>query len=257
MISQYCLDSEKAYHVDAEEYSCNEYGILYVKKYSSLKSNHAFFFDPPTNTSFGGGGLEPDPYEKKHLRLAKSIAPNSGNGVFARIELPKSTLIAHYSLHMYNMKNSQLNIYYSNCQNNKTRSDNERRECLKYHLPLRRYDVLISLPPEFDKEPLPNLGPKVNHHFQFNNSYYDEIEHPRWGVIQGVTTNKPIKAGEELFTFYEYKQEDFPADFPWYHKAKMKLIEEQKSKEKCNSETTSSQESRILSGWHPRYLRHL
>ena len=54
--------SIKAYYVNVEEYACDDYGLFYVKKYSKRKSDYVFFFDPPTNVSFGGGGFEPDPY---------------------------------------------------------------------------------------------------------------------------------------------------------------------------------------------------
>lgn len=55
------------YHVEILEYSCDDYGLLYVKNFSSRKSNSVFYYDPPTNTSFGGGGLTPDPYEAKNI----------------------------------------------------------------------------------------------------------------------------------------------------------------------------------------------
>ena len=103
-----------------------------------------------------------------------------------------------------------------------------------YEIHLFSYDATISLPPELDKGPLPNLGPKVNHNFQFNNSEYDEIEHPRWGVIIGIRTTKPIKAGEEIFTYYGYKKSDFPADAPWYHEAHQKYLDDQITLEQCN-----------------------
>jgi len=61
---------------------------------------------------------------------------------------------------------------------------------------------------------------------KFNYSAYNEIEHPRWGVIQGVGTMKPIKVGEEIFTFYDYKRASFPADYPWYHEAQRRIKEE-------------------------------
>ena len=199
--------------------------MLYVKRYSLRKSENSFYFDPPTNISFGGGDLTPDPYETKLLKVGKSQEPNSGDGVFACQDIPQGRVIAHYSLLMYKFK-EETDIYYINCRANDTRSDDERRACYKYQISLVRYHVKISLPPELDYEPYPNLGPKVNHHFQFNNSAYGEIEHPRWGVIQGVGTIKPIKAGEEIFTFYDYKEEGFPADYPWYHEAKRRIKEE-------------------------------
>ncbi len=37
-------------------------------------------------------------------------------------------------------------------------------------------------------------------------------------MIQSVATRIPIKAGQEVFTFYGYNKSDltFPEDFPWY-----------------------------------------
>ena len=215
----------QAYHVNVEEYACDEYEMFFVKNYSARKSENSFYFDPPTNISYGGGGTTPDPYETKLLKVGKSQEPNSGDGVFAKRNIPKDRIIAHYSLLMYTFK-EELDIYYFKCGGNESRSDDERRDCYKYHISLDKHLAAISLPPELDYEPYPNLGPKVNHHFQFNNSAYGEIEHPRWGVIQGVGTIKPIKAGEEIFTFYNYKEEEFPADYPWYHEAKRRIKEE-------------------------------
>lgn len=85
------------------------------------------------------------------------------------------------------LKYNSNNLYF-------TRPDNERRACFKYNIPLSTYRAILSLPPELDTDLVPNLGSKVNHHFQFNNSAFGEIEHPRWGVIVGVGTTKPIKA---------------------------------------------------------------
>ena len=54
-----------------------------------------------------------------------------------------------------------------------------------------------------------------------------DIEHPRWGAIIGVVSTKTIKAGEELFTYYRYKRERMPIDFPWYWELKRKLEKEE------------------------------
>ena len=89
----------------------------------------------------------------------------------------------------------------------------------------------IDLPPEFDVNPLPTLGPKVNHHFILNNSQYKEAEHPRWGSINSVVPIKDLKVGEELFTYYDYEsspvQMEFPLDHPWYFAAK-EVIDKEK-----------------------------
>ena len=66
-----------------------------------------------------------------------------------------------------------------------------------------------------------NIFLQVNHHFRQNNSYYSQIEHPRWGATQGVITSHDVKAGDELFTYYGYGVFPMPADFPWYWELKM------------------------------------
>ena len=88
--------------------------MFFVKNYSSRKSENAFYFDPPTNVSYGGGDFTPDPYETKLLKIGKSQEPNSGDGVFAKRDIPQSRIIAHYSLLMY-ISQEETNIYYLKC----------------------------------------------------------------------------------------------------------------------------------------------
>ena len=44
-----------------------------------------------------------------------------------------------------------------------------------------------------------------------------------WGAIQSVTPLFDIKYGMELHTNYDYGQDDFPNDFPWYWEMKSNL----------------------------------
>ena len=69
---------------------------------------------------------------------------------------------------------------------------------------------------------------QVNHHFRQNNSFYSQIEHPRWGATQSVTTKHDIKAGQELFTYYGYGVSPMPSDFPWYWDLKMKTEKQER-----------------------------
>ena len=75
---------------------------------------------------------------------------------------------------------------------------------------------------------------QVNHHFRKTNSKYQEIEHPRYGWIQSVTTIKPVKAGEELYTNYGYTQDvqDAAANFPWYWELKRNMDKEERLEHK-------------------------
>ena len=136
-----------------------------------------------------------------------------------------------YSLYIYSNP-YQEDFYRSKYLHNTSKSDEYRRECKKYSLPIFPYKGLIQLPPEYDIKPLPNLGPKVNHHFTEPNSFYGMIEHPRWGLIGAVNAKRDIKAGEELFTKYKYDRRPVPCDFPWYWEAKLALDKEERMKKR-------------------------
>ena len=149
-----------------------------------------------------------------------------------------------YSLYIYTKPYQQL-FYTSRYLQNTSKSDEYRRECSKYTVGLTPYEALIQIPPEYDINPLPNLGPKVNHHFTESNSVYSTIEHPRWGLIQSVKLTRDIKAGEELFTDYGYGHSPFPTDFPWYWETKLALDKEERmqkevKKNKSNKKTKKS-----------------
>ena len=53
-------------------------------------------------------------------------------------------------------------------------------------------------------------------------------------MIQSVTTNRSIKAGEELYTYYGYRRSRFPADFPWYWELKGIMDKEARLEAKKN-----------------------
>ena len=78
---------------------------------------------------------------------------------------------------------------------------------------------------------------QVNHDFRKNNSIYSQIEHPRWGATQSVELTKNVNAGEELFTFYGYKnyaKNEIPNDFPWYWESKRAIEKEERLAAKIN-----------------------
>ena len=54
----------------------------------------------------------------------------------------------------------------------------------------------------------------------------------------GVVTTAPVKAGEELFTYYGYGRFPMPEDFPWYWDMK-KQIEDAENLEAQNSKNNS------------------
>ena len=58
------------------------------------------------------------------------------------------------------------------------------------------------------------------------------MDHPRWGMIQSVVTNRDIKAGEELFGHYGYKKSEFPTDHLWYHELERKIEKDKRMEAK-------------------------
>ena len=120
---------------------------------------------------------------------------------------------------------------------NKSKSDEYRRHCVKYCLGIESYYAQWNLPPEYDENPLPNLGPKINHHFTAINSFFTLCEHPRWGFISSIVPELNLKAGDELLADYGYGnkdgiQQEFPDDFPWYWELKRQLENEENVKKK-------------------------
>ena len=78
-----------------------------------------------------------------------------------------------------------------------------------------------------------------------------EVEHPRWGLIQGVVAHTDLKAGQEAFTYYGYTENSrkFPSDYPWYWEAKNKIKEEKMislSKHFTKSKQRSKRNKRAL-----------
>lgn len=147
------------------ELDCDENGLLFVSKFSTPKSSSPhFFYDPPTNVSFGGGpeGFV-DPYERKWLELRAADNSKMGEGIYAKKDFKDGELIASYVGFVFEEKKGHLRIYEKNCGMNLSKSDDERRHCTKYSLRLRAKDAIINIPPDHDQpgEFIPSLGPKV------------------------------------------------------------------------------------------------
>ena len=124
----------------------------------------------------------------------------------------------------------QTHLFDQMCRFNTSKTNDYRRDCSKYAAMLNSYEGVFQLPPEFDIDPLPNLGPKVNHHFKHNNTEYVEVEHPIWGLILGLLVSHDVKKGEELFANYDYGLDEFPLDYPWYHEQRIAYEREERLK---------------------------
>jgi hypothetical protein len=70
---------KRAAEADVVSTKCSDQGLIVAQ--FEPKSEPVFYYDPPTNVSFGAGpvGLI-DPYEKKWVTVEDSSVPNSGQG---------------------------------------------------------------------------------------------------------------------------------------------------------------------------------
>ena len=154
---------------------CNENGLLYVTQYSKLDAELPhYYYEPPKNISFGSGPPGAiDPYERKWLEVRDTNDANMGQGVFTKRDLEPDTLVSSYNGFAFDKKNGELDLYRKSCIWNKTKSDNERRHCLKYDIYPSGKDILLSIPPEFDlaESFIPSMGPKVIHIILFTKIY--------------------------------------------------------------------------------------
>ena len=149
------------------ELDCDENGILYVKKYlkPDVSSPHVYY-EPPTNISFGRGPEDlKDPYEQKGVELKMAKNTKMGEGVCAKKDFKKDELVAFYNGFIFHNKNGELDLYNKRCGRNSTKSDEERRKCVKYSIKSSFHDAEINIPPEHDLPGslFPSLGPKVNY----------------------------------------------------------------------------------------------
>ena len=144
---------------------CDKNGLLFVAQYKTpdLNSPH-FYYEQPSNVSFGAGPQGTfDPYEHKWLEIKAANKANMGEGVFTKRDVEPNTLVSSYSGFVYGTKSGEHKIYTSGCTRNVTKSDNDRRHCLKYALLLSARNSTINIPPEFDQAEsfIPSMGPKV------------------------------------------------------------------------------------------------
>ena len=96
-----------------------EDGLIAVKDFEVKHNGPTFFFDPPTNQSFGGGlkdGLNGvvDPFERKWVQLTTSSIPNSGQGVLATRDIPINRTLSLYSGFVFRTEEEKT-LYYLNC----------------------------------------------------------------------------------------------------------------------------------------------
>ena len=150
-----------AKHAKVSRVDCDENGLPYVSEFIK-ESSEKFYYDPPNNISFGADPeYVPDPYENTMLSLRPSNIPNSGEGVFIKKDVKKGMVLALYTGFRYDEE--QQKLYEADCAYNISKTNDERRHCLKYAISIPSTRKKINIPPELDNPCtfFPTLGPKV------------------------------------------------------------------------------------------------
>ena len=148
--------------------------MIIVSKFS-LMSGPEFYYQAPTNESFGAGpyGVS-DPYERKSVQVAESTIPESGEGVMALRDFPAERCTSFYSGFLYD-EGEEAQGYGRSCTFNESLTMDERRKCKKYSVVIETFNTVIHIPPEMDKPGIfhPTAGGKVVFdHFQIKVTYY-------------------------------------------------------------------------------------
>ena len=153
---------KSAHEAQVRDAECDQDGLVVISNFENI-SGKEFYYEAPTNESFGAGppGVL-DPYERKSVLLTQSTIQEAGEGVIALKDFPADVCTCYYSGFLYDF-GEEKNGYQESCINNKTLTMDERRKCKKYSLGLSFFRTLIDIPPQFDKLGMfqPTAGPKV------------------------------------------------------------------------------------------------
>ena len=106
---------KNAKEAEVKSLHCQD-GLVGVKEFEVRLDGPSFYFDPPTNQSFGGGvadGLDGvvDPYERKWLKVSTSSIPDSGQGLLAARDIPVNRTVSLYSGFVFRTQEEKV-IYY-------------------------------------------------------------------------------------------------------------------------------------------------
>ena len=156
------LVMKSAHEAEVIDAACDEDGLVVVSKFSNI-SGPEFYYEAPTNESFGAGpdGVI-DPYERKTVKVSQSTVPESGDGVFAIRDLPPHRCTSYFNGFLYDSATEDI-LYELGCVHNQTLTMDQRRQCKKYSLGLTNFKAMINIPPEQDEPGVfqPTVGQKV------------------------------------------------------------------------------------------------
>ncbi|KAF2076962.1 hypothetical protein CYY_001738 [Polysphondylium violaceum] len=148
-------------------------------------------YDPSTAKKISSHPTSPDIMEHYYCYVKPSTQTDSGEGLFARRDIPANTLVSYYNgtRHPHSVIDSR------------TWDENANTISLDA-------DTVIDVSPHHNNTAhyCASLAHKSNHHAS-NNAVYDSCFHIRFGAIKCIRTTQDIKKDQEIFVNYGYDDE--------------------------------------------------
>ena len=184
--------------------------------------------------------------DKKYVETGESkLFPIAGEGLFAKIDIPKDTTFVLYNGQLYNKADGEQMKF----NQNKTLAKNgiadphhpEAIAAWKYRHNVKMCEVLIDIPAEFEptEKYAATFGHKLNHMFEPTTRFVT-VDSPRFGIIVAVRTKVDVKAGDELTVAYGYPAN---TDLPWYQHELEKYKKEHPEKFAKDNEEKKQEEA--------------
>lgn len=201
------------------------YGFPCIEALNFLLDTDEIVFDPSTVTRLSRQPLRSDPYEDLHVYVSPStISPEAGEGLFAKENIEKGQLVCLFNgirrtkegraakaISCYNEDWSDYRLFLG-----KLNFSWGRRYSTDQKMHFSDHSTDLDIPTEFvsiDKYKA-TLGHKACHTFgQAKNSRFDNLWHPRFGLIMSIVALRPIKQHEEILVNYNYDLKLAPE---WY-----------------------------------------
>lgn len=143
-----------------------------------------YHYEPGSRVCITKSPMLRDPYEIRHVYVAPSHVPYAGEGLWAKTSIKKNQLVALFNgvrqRHLYygTKTNQAWSDYRITCD-----SDVD-LDILAQHVSVNNYSA--------------TLAHKTCHSFS-PNSCFNQLYHPRFGLIMSVVASRDINQGEEIF----------------------------------------------------------
>ena len=162
----------------------------------SQPSGSTYTYEEPSRKVIAKNPMIPDPWESEMVYVKESLLPQGGEGLFAKKDIPGKNLLCLYNGIRLNTASLYAKLGSSD-----------------YRCRLNA-DVDLDIPNGFHKlsQYCATLAHKTNHSNR-NNAEWALVEHPRFGLIRGISSQIPIKKDEEILINYQMNLADSPE---WY-----------------------------------------